>query len=63
MYLPSQKQFTHVWSGRKYRGGQTVRVSAPYGKPAVFVLGQPKHHDAEEFLEFVRNENGTVIRV
>lgn len=64
VYLPGQNQsFTHVWSGRKYSGGQTVRVSAPYGKPAVFVVGQPKHDDLKEFLQFVRQENSTVIHV
>lgn len=63
VYLPGQKQFTHVWSGRRYHGGRTVLVPAPYGKPAVFVVGQPKHDDLKDFLEFVHKENGTVIRV
>lgn len=63
VYLPGDKTFTHVWSGKKHEGGQTIRVAAPYGKPAVFVVGQPKHNDLKDFLEFARKENGTVIRV
>ncbi|KAL3477229.1 glycosyl hydrolases family 31-domain-containing protein [Aspergillus californicus] len=64
VYLPGKsKSYTHVWSGRKYRGGQTVQVPAPYGKPAVFIVGIPKHNDLVDFLDFVQKENGTVIRV
>lgn len=63
VYLPGTETFTHVWSGKKYHGGQTIRVAAPYGKPAVFVVGQPKHNDLKDFLEFARKENGTVIHV
>ncbi|KAJ5085045.1 hypothetical protein N7532_009816 [Penicillium argentinense] len=63
VYLPGKETFTHVWSGQKYQGGQTIQVAAPYGKPAVFVVGQPKHDDLKDFLEFTRKENGTVIRV
>lgn len=63
VYLPGNETYTHVWSNKAYRGGQTVHVSAPYGKPAVFVVGSPKHRDLGEFLEFVRQENETVIRV
>ncbi|KAJ5371633.1 hypothetical protein N7517_003639 [Penicillium concentricum] len=62
VYFPGKNQvFTHVWTGKKYRGGQTARVSAPYGKPAVFVVGTPNNNDLDEFLQFVRQENGTVI--
>ncbi|KAJ5183955.1 hypothetical protein N7492_001571 [Penicillium capsulatum] len=63
VYLPGQKEFTHVWTGRKYQGGQTVRVSAPYGKPAVFLVGEPKHNDLKEFFDFVLKEKDTIIRV
>ncbi|KAK5788166.1 hypothetical protein VI817_009124 [Penicillium citrinum] len=63
VYLPGTETFTHVWNGKKYHGGQTIRVAAPYGKPAVFVVGQPKHNDLKDFLEFARKENGTVIHV
>ncbi|KAJ5233146.1 hypothetical protein N7468_006102 [Penicillium chermesinum] len=63
-YFPGEDQlYTHVWSGKEYRGGHTALIPAPYGKPAVFLVGTPKHHDLEEFLEFVRVENGTAIRV
>ncbi|KAJ6134739.1 hypothetical protein N7523_001061 [Penicillium sp. IBT 18751x] len=64
VYFPGQNQsYTHAWSGRKYHGGQTARVSAPYGKPAVFLVGQPKHNDLKSFLEFIRKENATTIHV
>jgi alpha-glucosidase (family GH31 glycosyl hydrolase) len=64
VYFPGQNQsYTHVWSGRRYKGGQTARISAPYGKPAVFVVGQPKHNDLKGFLEFVHKENATTIHV
>lgn len=64
VYFPGQnRSYTHVWSGRRYKGGQTARVSAKYGKPAVFVVGQPKHNDLKGFLEFVHKENATTIHV
>ena len=64
VYFPGMNQtYTHVWSGKKYQGGQTAIVPAPYGKPAVFVVGQPKHNNLEGFLEFARKENVTVIHV
>jgi alpha-glucosidase (family GH31 glycosyl hydrolase) len=62
VYFPGKNQtFTHVWSGKKYHGGQTARVPAPYGKPAVFVVGTPKNNDLDDFLQFVRRENNTVV--
>lgn len=62
VYFPGQNQtYIHVWSGRTYRGGQTAYVSAPYGKPAVFIVDQPGHNDLDEFLEFVRQQNRTNI--
>ncbi|GLI75954.1 hypothetical protein PoHVEF18_004220 [Penicillium ochrochloron] len=64
VYLPGKDEvYTHVWTGRKYHGGQKIKVPAPYGKPAVFVVGRPKHDYQNSFLEFVRKENGTVIHV
>lgn len=64
VYFPGPGQtYTHVWSGKTYQGGQTATVSAPYGKPAVFVVGQPKHNNLKDFFDFVRKENGTVIHV
>ncbi|KAL4861683.1 hypothetical protein BDV12DRAFT_207836 [Aspergillus spectabilis] len=64
VYFPGRNEtYTHVWSWKMYRGGQTVEVPAPYGKPAVFIVGTPKHNDLAEFLDFVRSENSTVIRV
>ncbi|KAF3391375.1 Sulfoquinovosidase [Penicillium rolfsii] len=64
VYLPGKDEmYTHVWTGRKYRGGQKIQVPAPYGKPAVFVVGRPKHDYLKSFFEFVQKENGTVIHV
>lgn len=65
VYFPGPNQtYIHVWSGQKYHGGQTVHnIPAPYGKPAVFVVGQPKHNRLQGFLDFVRKENRTVIHV
>ncbi|KAJ5081069.1 hypothetical protein N7456_013307 [Penicillium angulare] len=64
VYFPGKGEtYKHVWSGKEYHGGQTAIVSAPYGKPAVFVVGQPKHNNLKDFFDFVRKENGTTIRV
>ncbi|KAL4914997.1 glycosyl hydrolases family 31-domain-containing protein [Aspergillus aurantiobrunneus] len=64
VYFPGQGEvYTHVWSGRVYRGGQKGRVAAPYGKPAMFMVGKLDHGHLDDFLEFVKRENGTVIRV
>ncbi|RAQ67278.1 alpha-glucosidase [Aspergillus flavus] len=66
VYLPGtdrNRTYTHVWSGQTYHAGQTVRVDAPYGKPAVFVVNHAHSPELNVFLDFVRKENGTVIRV
>lgn len=64
VYLPGQNESsTHVWTGRKYHGCRTIKVPATYGKPAVFVVGKPKHDYLKGFLDFVRKENGTVLHV
>ncbi|KAE8381474.1 glycosyl hydrolases family 31-domain-containing protein [Aspergillus bertholletiae] len=66
VYLPGtdrNRTYTHVWSGTTYHAGQTVRVDAPYGKPAVFVVNRAHSPELDVFLNFVRKENGTVIRV
>jgi alpha-glucosidase len=34
--LPAGR-WTHVWTGRAFRGGRSVTVAAPVGQPAVFV--------------------------
>ncbi|OLL32716.1 alpha-glucosidase [Burkholderia sp. SRS-W-2-2016] len=36
-YLPAGDQWTHLWSGVDYDGGQRVTVAAPLGEPPVFV--------------------------
>ncbi|KAJ5037662.1 hypothetical protein NUH16_003335 [Penicillium rubens] len=61
VYFPGKNQtFSHVWSGKKYQRGETARVSAPYGKPAVFVVGTPQNNGLDDFLRFVRRENSIV---
>ncbi|KAL3483926.1 glycosyl hydrolases family 31-domain-containing protein [Aspergillus germanicus] len=65
VYFPGKgnETYTHVWSGIKYHGGRMARVHAPYGKPAVFTVGDPAHSDLNDFMKFVEAENGTVIQV
>ncbi|CAL5867105.1 uncharacterized protein PFLUO_LOCUS1317 [Penicillium psychrofluorescens] len=64
VYLPGRNEtYTHVWSARTYPGGQSITVGAPYGKPAVFIVGNRKHSDLDPFLKFVHEENSTTIRV
>lgn len=55
------KTFTHVWYRKKYHTGQTARVSAPYGKPTISVVGTPNTGGLDDFLQFVRQENSTTI--
>ncbi|MEL4201965.1 alpha-glucosidase [Plesiomonas shigelloides] len=35
-YLPAGEQWTHVWSGQTFTGGQRVTLPAPIGQPPVF---------------------------
>ncbi|RAL13106.1 alpha-glucosidase [Aspergillus homomorphus CBS 101889] len=66
VYLPGldrSRTYTHVWSGMSYRAGQTVKVPAPLGKPAVFVVDGARSKELDVFWEFVRKENGTVLHV
>lgn len=35
-YLPAGADWIHLWSGARYRGGQSVGVAAPVGEPPVF---------------------------
>jgi alpha-glucosidase len=35
-YLPGGAAWVHLWSGRRFTGGQTVTVPAPIGSPPVF---------------------------
>lgn len=64
VYLPGtdkRRTYTHVWSGETYQAGQTVRIAAPYGKPAVFLVDGARSQELDTFLEFVKKENGTSI--
>jgi alpha-glucosidase len=36
LYLPKGEEWTHIWSGQSYSGGQDVTVEAPIGQPPVF---------------------------
>ncbi|KAF7195870.1 Sulfoquinovosidase [Pseudocercospora fuligena] len=66
VYLPpgdGNRTYEHVWTGITYNGGQDVTVSAPYGKPAVFLVNGARTPDLEPFLEFVKKENGTKLSV
>lgn len=36
VYLPSGADWTHVWSGDSFTGGQDIEISAPFGQPPVF---------------------------
>ena len=64
VYLPGEGwEYRHVWSNATYQGGQDVRVAAPYGQPAVFVVVGKEMLELESFLTFVRQENGTEIVV
>lgn len=64
VYLPeSSWTYTHVWSGSRYQGGQTVKVAAPYGKPAVFLVNDTEMPELASFLDFVKTENDTVLTV
>ncbi|KAL4937903.1 hypothetical protein BDV06DRAFT_232264 [Aspergillus oleicola] len=63
VYFPGNGTYTHVWSKRVYHGGQTAQIPAPYGKPAVFIVGSSANANLHDFLEFVRGENDTLIRV
>ncbi|UVF18092.1 alpha-glucosidase [Microvirga terrae] len=35
-YLPEGAEWTHVWSGKTFAGGQDATVGAPFGEPPVF---------------------------
>lgn len=63
VYLPGTGTFQHVWTGAIYTGGQEVVVSAPYGKPAVFIVEGANTSDLQPFLDFVNKENATKILV
>lgn len=65
VYLPGTRDrvYEHVWTGRRYTGGQEVTVSAPYGKPAVFIVDGKRTSELQPFLDFVEKENTTIISV
>ncbi len=42
-YLPAGVDWVHLWSGRQYAGGASVRVEAPTGQPPVFYRADNEH--------------------
>ncbi len=64
VYLPDKAcEYTHVWTGVSYNGGQRVKVAAPYGKPAVFLVGGKWLPELQSFLLFVEQENGASLSI
>ncbi|GAB7359610.1 hypothetical protein MBLNU230_g6794t1 [Neophaeotheca triangularis] len=65
VYLPgdSRRMYTHVWTKQTYQGGQDIRVPAPLGQPAVFVVDDAAEcmEQLRPFLEFVEREKETEI--
>lgn len=59
VYLPGDRNFTHVWTGKRYKPGQRITVPAPYGQPAVFIVEGAEIPELETFLEFVKKEKKT----
>jgi len=48
-YLPAGADWTHLWSGTAYGGGQEVTVPAPLGEPPVFL------REGSEFTALFQN--------
>ena len=66
IYLPgpgSGRKYNHVWTGVSYDGGQEISISAPCGKPAVFVVEGEERPELQPFLDFVKRENGTQLSI
>ena len=67
VYMPwsssKNRTYTHVWSGRKYHGGQTACIDAPYGKPAIFIVDSSENPNLDEFVTFVKRQKNQVFNV
>lgn len=65
VYLPGSNVcgYLHVWTGVRYSGGQEVKISTPYGKPAVFVVEGKEMPELQSFLSFVKQENTTQLTI
>ena len=66
VYFPggsNEYKYTHVWTGMQYSSGQEATVSAPYGKPAVFIVEGKEMPELQSFLEFAKKENGTILTI
>ena len=53
VYLPNGEEWTHIWSGRSYSGGQSITTEAPIGRPPVF------HRTGSEFTELFSELRGS----
>lgn len=65
VYLPGTGSFTHVWMNATYHGSQTVRVPAPYGKPAVFLVDDAVScvSELKAFTDFVESEANISVHI
>ena len=65
VYLPGSKKNTydHVWTGQRFTGGQKVKVPAPLGQPAVFVVDGRKSPELRSFLKWVAKEKTTKVSI
>lgn len=65
VYLPgsSSTTYTHVWSEATYRGGSTVTVEAPFGKPAIFLVNHTTRPELNSLMDFVREVRNTTITI
>ena len=55
VYLPGGRTFMHVWSNVTFNGGRDVKVAAPFGQPAVFLVDDAAERVPElgSLMEFV----------
>ncbi|HET8612739.1 MAG TPA: alpha-glucosidase [Sphingomonas sp.] len=44
-HLPGGAEWIHLWSNKRFAGGQTVTVAAPLGHPPVFYRADSEHAD------------------
>lgn len=55
VYLPGNFSHTyqHVWTEQRFEGGQTIRIAAPLGQPAIFTVDAAESSELDEFFGFV----------
>lgn len=58
VYLPKGDDWRHIWQDKVYQGGQTVEISAPIGKPAVFIRECAKDRaELADFLSIIKHSD------